>query len=122
MRRLFDYRCTVCGWHGELFMSVPADTTIACQECAQPAKRVYSMAGLLRSGSSMNAIAPAGGSIECKDNPDVPGLCHVAPAGRRTMIAQHRGDDHTLSQERAKQKRQYEEHGPVPLRKVLHTH
>jgi hypothetical protein len=80
------------------------------------------MAGLLKTGSSLSAIAPAGGSTECNDNPDVPGLCHVATPARRTLIAQHRGDDHTLAQERAKQKQHFEEKGPVPLSDVVHSH
>lgn len=122
MRRLFDYRCRTCGWQGEAFVTVPAAPTLDCGSCTAQADRMYSVAGLLRSGASLSAIAPAGGSTECKDNPDVPGLCHVAPAARRTLIAQHRGDDHTLSQERAKQKRRFEEKGPVPLKDVIHTH
>ncbi|KAD3720570.1 hypothetical protein GD627_07090 [Arthrobacter yangruifuii] len=122
MRRLFDYRCRTCGWQGEAFVTVPAAPTLDCGSCTAQADRVYSVAGLLRSGASLSAIAPAGGSTECKDNPDVPGLCHVAPAARRTLIAQHRGDDHTLSQERAKQQRRFEEKGPVPLNDVIQTH
>lgn len=122
MRRLFDYRCKQCGWQGEALVAVPAAPTIGCRSCAAPAQRVYSMAGLMKTGSSLSAIAPAGGSTECKDNPDVPGLCHVAPAARRTLIAQHRGDDHTLAGERAQQQRRFEEKGPVPLSDVVHAH
>lgn len=122
MKRLFDYQCKACGCHSEALVTVPAPATIDCNSCNAPAQRVYSMAGLLKSGSSLNAIAPAGGSTACNQNPDVPGLCHVAPAARRTLIAQHRGDDHTLSQERAKQQRRFEEKGPVPLSDVVHAH
>jgi putative FmdB family regulatory protein len=122
VKRLFDYRCRTCGWQGEAMVSVPADPTIDCRSCAAPASRVYSVAGLMRSGASLSAIAPAAGSTHCSDNPDVPGLCHVAPTARRTLIAQHRGDDHTLARERARQKRDFEEKGPVPLKDVVHTH
>lgn len=122
MKRLFDYHCKACGWHGEALVTVPAPSSMDCLGCSSSARRVYSMAGLLKSGSSLSAIAPAGGSTKCNENPDVPGLCHVAPGARRTLIAQHRGDDHTLIQERAKQQRRFEENGPVPLSDVVHAH
>lgn len=122
MKRLFDYQCRQCGWQGEAMVTVPADPTIDCLSCQAPARRMYSMAGLLKTGSSLSAIAPAGGSTKCHENPDVPGLCHVGPAARRTLIAQHRGDDHTLAQERAKQQKRFEEKGPVPLSDVVHSH
>lgn len=122
MRRLFDYRCAGCGWAGERLVEIPAPRTLACARCPQEASRRYTTAGLRRSGGSLTAIAPAAGSTDCRDNPDVPGLCHVAPAARRSMIARYRGDDDTLAAERARQTRHYEQHGPVPLDQVLHTH
>lgn len=122
MRRLFDYRCTACGWAGERLVDVPAPRALACARCPEEAVRRYTTAGLRRSGESLTAISPAAGSTDCRDNPDVPGLCHVAPGARRSLIAQHRGDDDTLAAERARQTRRFEERGPVPLDQVLHTH
>lgn len=122
MRRLFDYRCPSCGWAGERLEVVPAPRATACGRCPGAAVRRYTTAGLRRTGDSLAAIAPAAGSTECRDNPDVPGLCHVAPAARRSLIAQHRGDDDTLTSERVRQTRSYELNGPVPLEQVLHTH
>lgn len=76
----------------------------------------------MKSGRDLAAIAPASGSTECIDNPDVPGLCHIAPQARRAAIAAHRGDDTTLASERAAQKRRFEESGPPPLSEIIHTH
>lgn len=122
MRRLFDYRCPSCGWAGERLEEVPAPRAAACGRCPGEALRRYTTAGLRRTGDALAAIAPAAGSTACRDNPDVPGLCHVAPAARRSLIARHRGDDDTLAAERARQTRRYELDGPVPLEQVLHTH
>lgn len=76
----------------------------------------------MRSGESLQSIAPASGSLDCVDNPDVPGLCHIAPQARRAAIAAHRGDDTTLANERNAQKRSFEENGPPPLSDIIHSH
>jgi hypothetical protein len=122
MGRLFDYKCVSCGWSGEKFLSTPAPEQVSCSGCNGLADRRFSIRGLLRSGSSLQEIAPASGSIECVDNPDVPGLCHIAPQARRAAIAAHRGDETTLAAERTKQKQKFEQNGPPKLSEVIHTH
>lgn len=122
MRRMFEYRCGDCGWQGDMLLAAPAPATAECRRCGAPAARSYAVRGLMRSGASLAAIAPAAGSTECRDNPDVPGLCHIAPGARRAAIAAHRGDDTTLSAERAAQKRRFEQNGPPKLSDIVHTH
>ncbi|GAB32868.1 hypothetical protein [Gordonia otitidis] len=122
MKMMFDYGCGDCGWLGESLLTLPAPATIPCVDCGRPSRRRYTTAGLKRSAEGLAAIAPAGGSIACRDNPDVPGLCHVAPKARRAMIARHRGDDHTLSRELARQTAEFESRGPVPLQDVIDVH
>ncbi|MET4538630.1 hypothetical protein ABIE37_000385 [Arthrobacter bambusae] len=60
---------------------------------------------------------------DCFENPDVPGLCHVAPAAKKTLIARYRRDDETLKAEQSKQTANYELHGPPPMAQVAsHSH
>lgn len=122
MRRLFDFACSSCGWFGEQYLQAPAPEKVNCDSCEGLATRKYTIRGLVRSGASLQSIAPAAGSIDCVDNPDVPGLCHIAPQARRAAIAAHRGDDTTLEAERSKQKRQFEQNGPPKLSDIVHTH
>jgi len=122
MRRMFEYGCAACGWQGDKLLSAPAPDTISCRRCGADASRRYAIRGLLRSGSDLARIAPAAGSVDCRDNPDVPGLCHIAPGARRAAIASHRGDETTLNAERAQQKRRFEESGPPALSDVVHAH
>ncbi|PZG77204.1 hypothetical protein C1I97_36980 [Streptomyces sp. NTH33] len=61
--------------------------------------------------------------MDCRDNPDVPGLCHVAPGARRALIARHRGDVDTYERERKRRTRELERNGPSALSSVFtHTH
>jgi hypothetical protein len=122
MRRMYEYGCHECGWYGDLLLVSPAPDTTECRHCGAQAKRKFAIRGLMRSGRDLAAIAPAAGSVDCKDNPDVPGLCHIAPGARRAAIAAHRGDETTLSSERAKQKRKFEQSGPPKLSDVVHSH
>ncbi len=122
-RKLFDYRCHHCRWEGEVYAATPAPVTHACPSCGEQARRRYTSAGLARSSTSLAAIAPAAGSVDCRDNADVPGLCHVAPAARRALIARHRGDVDTYERETVRQTREFEQNGPPPANKVfLHSH
>lgn len=122
MLRIFDYRCGECPWRGEILRRPPAPLTDQCPQCASEARRVYSIAGILRTGESLASIAPASGSTDCVDNPDVPGLCHVKPTARRAMIARHRGDDFTFAREQKRQKREFEQFGAPKLSDVVETH
>ncbi|MFH5823177.1 hypothetical protein [Georgenia sp. AZ-5] len=122
-RMLFDYRCTACTWEGEVYAETPAPLSQQCPACGDEARRRYTTAGLARSGRSLAAIAPAGGSIDCRDNADVPGLCHVAPSARRGLIAYHRGDVETYQAEKKRQTREFEQNGPPPAANVFaHGH
>src|SRR4051812_4270025 len=104
-RLLFDYRCTQCRADIELFVPTPAPPTTPCPACEGEARRRYTSKGLALSGEGLQAVAPASGGIDCRDNPDVPGLCHVAPSARRRLIARHRGDVDTYEAETKRQTR-----------------
>jgi hypothetical protein len=120
---LFDYRCEVCAWDAELLASTPAPLTHPCPSCGSTARRRYTTAGLRRSGAALAAVAPAAGGVDCRQNADVPGLCHVAPSARRGLIARHRGDVDTYRVEEARQRRSFEQYGPPPLSSVFtHVH
>jgi putative FmdB family regulatory protein len=120
-RLLFDYRCSGCRADVELFMDTPAPPTTECPRCEGQARRRYTSRGLALSGEGLRAVAPAAGGIDCRDNPDVPGLCHVAPSARRRLIARHRGDTDTYEAETRRQTREFEAKGPAPLETVI-TH
>lgn len=121
VRILFDYHCPACAWTGELRLPAPAPRAHACPSCGGAAHRRYTTAGLARSGAALTGIAPAAGSVACRDNADVPGLCHVAPGARRALLARHRGDTDTYQRERRRQQQTFETHGPPPLDQVF-TH
>lgn len=122
MRRMYEYGCGGCGWRGDRLLPSPAPDVVECGHCGASANRRFAIRGIMRSGRDLAAIAPAAGSTDCRDNPDVPGLCHIAPGARRAAIAAHRRDETTLASERARQKRQFEEVGPPKLSDVIHTH
>lgn len=122
-RLLFDYRCTECRADIELFVPTPAPPTMECPECAGEARRRYTSKGLALTGESLRAVAPASGGTDCRDNPDVPGLCHVAPSARKRLIARHRGDVDTYEAETKRQTREFEAKGPAKLHRVIsHSH
>lgn len=122
-RLLFDYRCPDCSSDFEALTLTPAPPTMTCPSCEGEARRRYTSRGLARSGDSLRAIAPAAGSIDCRDNADVPGLCHVAPSVRRRMVARHRGDVETYEAETKRQTREFETSGPKTIQQVIsHSH
>ncbi|WP_262103872.1 FmdB family zinc ribbon protein [Arthrobacter sp. Marseille-P9274] len=118
-RLLFDYRCTECRADIELFVPTPAPPSMECPACAGEARRRYTSRGLALRGESLRAVAPASGGVECRDNADVPGLCHVAPAARRRLISRHRGDVETYEAETKRQTREFEAKGPPKLHQVI---
>lgn len=122
-RLFFDYRCPDCSTDVEFFVSTPAPPTMECPSCSGEARRRYTSRGLARSGAALAAIGPAAGSIDCRDNADVPGLCHVAPSVRRRMVARHRGDVETYEAETTRQTREFEATGPKTVQQVIsHSH
>ncbi|GAA3326129.1 hypothetical protein [Paeniglutamicibacter sulfureus] len=122
-RMFFDYRCGDCAADSEFFIPAPAPESQDCPVCSGVARRRYTSRGLGRSGASLAAVAPAAGSIDCRDNADVPGLCHVAPSARRRMVARHRGDLETYEAETKRQTREFETSGPKTVHQVVgHSH
>ena len=115
---IVDYRCGTCSAVTETFTHPPAPSRQLCSHCGGVACRRYGLAGL-----TGRAAAPAAGSTTCVDNPDVPGLCHVGPAAKRTLIARHRGDGDTLAHEQQRQRTEYERFGPPDSSSVRsHSH
>ncbi|MDV7356626.1 hypothetical protein R4282_26875 [Rhodococcus oxybenzonivorans] len=115
---LVDYRCGACAVTTETLTCTPVPPHRLCPRCGGDAHRRYGAAGL-----TGRATAPAAGSTACVDNPDVPGLCHVGPAAKRTLIARHRGDTDTLAREQQRQRAEYERSGPPDSGQIRgHSH
>lgn len=115
---LVDYRCVSCDATTESLTATTPPLRQTCARCGDTARRRYTTAGL-----AGRATAPAAGSTACVDNPDVPGLCHVGPEAKRTLIARHRGDTDTLAREQQRQRAEFERSGPPdPARVLGHTH
>ncbi|GAA3884404.1 hypothetical protein GCM10022381_28230 [Leifsonia kafniensis] len=116
---LVDYKCSECQAVAEALVARPAPANAVCARCGADARRQFTTAGLMRGAS----IAPRITSTACADNPDVPGLCHVGPAAKKSLIARYRGDDRTLAAEQKRQTREFEQVGPPAPEKVFgHAH
>ncbi len=113
---LIDYHCVACDYTFESLVPSPPAAQQTCSKCGMESVRRYTAAGL-----SGRARWPAAGSTACVDNPDVPGLCHVGTAAKRSLIARHRGDDDTLAAEQARQQSAYERNGP-PRSAAIQSH
>lgn len=115
---LVNYKCAECACTTEHLLTAPAPDSLPCPQCAGEARRRFGIAGL-----TGRATAPAAGSTQCVDNPGVPGLCHVGPAAKRSLIARHTGDSATLAAEQMRQRRAFETFGPPTASAVFgHTH
>ncbi len=114
---LVDYYCPACRVSLEQFATQPFPSSVPCPDCGSTTRRRYTGARLVG-----RATPPASGSTACVDNPDVPGLCHVGPDAKRTLIARHRGDDVTLAVEQARQQARFEQMGAPRAERVGHTH
>lgn len=115
---LVDYRCRHCGEKQESLVTSPPPGSLSCSRCGNEARRLFTTAGLLRKGAAASER-----STRCLDNPDVPGLCHVGEAGKKSLIARFRGDDDTLEREKRHQTIQFERTGPPSPEQVFaHQH
>ncbi|WP_425383295.1 hypothetical protein Rruber_00401 [Rhodococcus ruber] len=114
---LVDYRCPECGETAEELVPTPAPEHHPCRRCGAESYRRFTSAGLLG-----RARPPAAGSTACIDNPDVPGLCHVGPDAKRSLVARFRGDSATYEAEHRRQTRRFEQTGPPDPRRVTGHH
>ena len=112
---LVDYACADCGAWQEHVVVAPIPTHKECVRCGGRSDRRFSSAGLVG-----GARPPAQGiDTSCSSNPGVPGLCHVGPEARRTLLARHLGDDTTYTAERKRQQEKFERQGPPALSSVV---
>lgn len=112
---LVDYACAECGAWQEHLVTAPIPQNKVCAHCGSESHRRFSSAGLVG-----GARPPAQGiDTSCTSNPGVPGLCHVGPEARRSLLARHLGDDTTYSAERKRQQEKFERQGPPALSSVV---
>ena len=96
----------------------PPPDSHGCSRCGGSARRLFTTAGLWQKQSKAGTSSTA-----CLDNPDVPGLCHVGSAAKKSLIARFRGDDDAVERERKHQTEQFERTGPPAAEQVFaHTH
>jgi len=119
---LVDYRCDNCLGTSEHLVSNPVPATVSCPACLSSARRRFAPVGL-----SGRASAPVDQPVQsnralCRDNPDVPGLCHMTPDAARTWVARARKDNRALERELAYQERTLKENPGKVLEPVSHTH
>lgn len=119
---LVDYRCDRCHGVSEHRVHAPAPATVPCPACRAPARRRFAAVGLLR-GTPAPAPQPrTAPRALCRDNPDVPGLCHMTPDAARAWVARARGDNRTLDRELARQERAQRENPGAVVDPVSHDH
>ncbi|MGQ0481944.1 MAG: hypothetical protein ACT4O0_13115 [Pseudonocardia sp.] len=119
---LVDYRCDNCLGTSEHLVSNPVPPTVSCPACLSSARRRFAPVGL-----GGRAAAPVDRPVQsnralCRDNPDVPGLCHMTPDAARTWVARARRDNRALERELAHQERTLKENPGKVLEPVSHTH
>jgi DNA-directed RNA polymerase subunit RPC12/RpoP len=122
MTILVEYRCTTCGARTEHFVATPAPSTLECRLCGEDSRRSFATAGLMSTpGTGPAPKREATIDVSCRNNPDVPGLCHLSPEGRERLVARARRD--TRAEERIieKQERHAAEGRPAPSL-VSHDH
>ena len=90
---LVDYRCDNCLGTSEHLVSNPVPATVSCPACLSSARRRFAPVGL-----SGRASAPVDQPVQsnralCRDNPDVPGLCHMNPSSAVGQATSRSGED-----------------------------
>ncbi|GAA5122449.1 hypothetical protein GCM10023339_40880 [Alloalcanivorax gelatiniphagus] len=126
---MVDYRCTVCNGVFEQLVEAPPRSTAACAACHGESRRLFGTAGLIgaarrtnassatrpgRPGSRSSPSSPSGqGAIDCRDNPDVPGLCHLSREAAEVWVARARNDDKALKAAYTRQEKILESGGTL---------
>ncbi|MBS4729020.1 hypothetical protein MSM1_11975 [Mycobacterium sp. SM1] len=120
---LVDYRCPTCCGRVERFVSTPPPAVMPCPACGAAARRRYrpvSLGGVARPPA---ADGPADWAPSCRDYPDVPGLCHLAPPAARAWVARARRDHRLLERELQRQEHALRERDDAPAGEpVRHDH
>jgi predicted nucleic acid-binding Zn ribbon protein len=125
---LVEYRCGACGGVSETLATWPFPADLACGRCGGAARRVYSTAGLRRSGERFEGATADGlgghglgghglgedghGGDGC--GADVPGGCALPAAVAPVWAARVRGDDKALRAATLKQEQYLERTGQTP--------
>ena len=124
MSLLVDYRCDRCLGCTEAWVHSPVPATKPCPACGGMAKRVWSPVGHLRgpAAPSGRPEAPQLAEPLCVRNPDVPGLCHMAPSAGRAWLARARKDNRALDRELERQEQAAAVRLPTLADAVAHDH
>ncbi|MGD9525586.1 MAG: hypothetical protein AB7G36_12500 [Candidatus Nanopelagicales bacterium] len=121
MTILVEYRCAACGVRTEHFVARPAPSTLECRLCGGDSRRSFATAGLISGRDGGRQTAPPSLDVSCRNNPDVPGLCHLTPAARERLVARARRDGRAEEAAVAKQERRLADGLPVQ-EVVAHDH
>ncbi len=119
---LVDYRCDNCLGTSEHLVSNPVPATATCPACLSSARRRFAPVGLAGRASAPVDKPVQSNRALCRDNPDVPGLCHMTPDAARTWVARARKDNRALECELAYQERTLKENPGKVMEPVSHTH
>lgn len=117
---LVDFQCGTCGGRFERLVTSPPPAEVPCAACRLPARRMFSPVGLVGAAVPPSTAPPP--APTCRDNPDVPGLCHMTPSAARAWVARARRDNRGLERELARQERALAETGAPGAEPVHHDH
>jgi putative FmdB family regulatory protein len=123
---LVDYRCPRCEGITERRVPAPPPAELTCPACGSAARRVFSpvrLGGVARAPGK----PPPRREPQCRDDPGVPGICHMEPSAARAWAARAHGDNRALDREIERQERRLaaapdEPVSPVHQHHVHHDH